>query len=153
MVGVRVPFLNPSIWRYALDDAGTGAMLWRGERGEVAAFNMVHRSGTEGWMGHSRCDRNRRARGSARTSCGRGSSGCGGRARGVIGLETMPRTMDNIGFYSIARSAAGSADADPDVRGGTGRPRAPLLGRLPLGDRDDVVAECRALLGRLLSGL
>ena len=26
-------------------------MLWRDERGEIAAFNMVHRSGREGWMG------------------------------------------------------------------------------------------------------
>src|SRR3974377_239774 len=51
MVGVRVPFLNPAIWRYALDDAGGGAMVWRGERGELVAFNMAHRSGTEGWMG------------------------------------------------------------------------------------------------------
>src|SRR5580698_11310103 len=51
MVGVRVPFLNPAVWRYAIDDAGTGALIWRGERGEVAAFNMVHRSGIEGWMG------------------------------------------------------------------------------------------------------
>src|SRR6185312_11246469 len=31
MVGVRVPNLNPAIWRYALDDAGDGAMVWRGE--------------------------------------------------------------------------------------------------------------------------
>ena len=51
MVGVRVPFLNPAIWRYAIEDADAGAMLWRDDRGHIAAFNMVHRSGTEGWMG------------------------------------------------------------------------------------------------------
>src|SRR5919112_5902532 len=51
MVGVRVPFLNPAIWRYAIDDAAGGAMLWRGERGEIIAFNVAHRSGAEGWMG------------------------------------------------------------------------------------------------------
>ena len=51
MVGVRVPFLNPSIWRYAIEDAAEGAMLWRDDRDHIAAFNMVHRSGTEGWMG------------------------------------------------------------------------------------------------------
>src|SRR2546423_12493252 len=51
MVGVRVPFLNPAIWRYAIEDAAEGAMLWRDDRGNIAAFNMVHRSGTEGWMG------------------------------------------------------------------------------------------------------
>ena len=26
-------------------------MIWRDERDEIAAFNMVHRSGVEGWMG------------------------------------------------------------------------------------------------------
>ena len=51
MVGVRVPFLNPTIWRYAIEDADDGAMLWRDDRGHIVAFNMVHRSGTEGWMG------------------------------------------------------------------------------------------------------
>ena len=51
LVGVRVPFLNPLIWRYAIEGAGAGAVLWRTERGAVAAFNIAHRSGTEGWMG------------------------------------------------------------------------------------------------------
>ena len=51
MVGVRVPFLNPSIWRYAIEDADGGALLWRDERDEIVAFNIVHRSGIEGWMG------------------------------------------------------------------------------------------------------
>src|SRR5438046_9513974 len=51
LFGVRVPYLNPQVWRYALRDAGTGAMLWRDESGEVVAFNIAHRSGSEGWMG------------------------------------------------------------------------------------------------------
>src|SRR3982074_2086850 len=51
LVGVRVPFLNPAVWRYAIDDAGDGAFVWRTERGEIAAFNMAHCSGIEGWMG------------------------------------------------------------------------------------------------------
>src|SRR5207237_9098269 len=51
LVGVRVPHLNPQVWRYALLDAGAGAMLWRDEAGHVVAFNIAHRSGTEGWMG------------------------------------------------------------------------------------------------------
>ena len=29
LVGVRVPYLNEAIWRYAITDAGGGAMLWR----------------------------------------------------------------------------------------------------------------------------
>src|SRR5437773_8854810 len=51
MVGVRVPYLNPAVWRYAIEDAHEGALLWRDDRGHVVAFNMVHRSGREGWMG------------------------------------------------------------------------------------------------------
>src|SRR5215207_8758061 len=51
MVGVRVPHLNPSIWRYAIEDADGGAMLWRDERGEIVGFNVAHHSGVEGWMG------------------------------------------------------------------------------------------------------
>src|SRR3954470_1590142 len=51
LVGVRVPMLNPAVWRYAVEDAAGGAMLWRDERGEIAAFNVAHVSGSEGWMG------------------------------------------------------------------------------------------------------
>src|ERR1700720_4095306 len=51
MVGVRVPHLNPQVWRYAIEDAAGGAMIWRDGRGAIAGFNMVHRSGVEGWMG------------------------------------------------------------------------------------------------------
>src|SRR3712207_7385576 len=38
-------------WRYAIEDAAEGAMLWRDERGDVVAFNVAHLSGVEGWMG------------------------------------------------------------------------------------------------------
>src|SRR3970040_445832 len=51
LVGVRVPQLNNLVWRYALEDAGEGSMVWRNAEGHMVAFNMVHRSGTEGWMG------------------------------------------------------------------------------------------------------
>src|SRR2546422_5063010 len=49
--------LNPHVWRYALLDAGDGAMLWRDEAGRVAAFNIAHRSGAEGWMGDRKSTR------------------------------------------------------------------------------------------------
>src|SRR5947208_15565008 len=48
LVGVRVPQLNPDVWRYALPDAGEGAMLWRDEACHVAAFNVARRSGVRG---------------------------------------------------------------------------------------------------------
>ena len=43
--------LNPLVWRYAIEDAGDGAMIWRDADGQLVAFNMVHQSGIEGWMG------------------------------------------------------------------------------------------------------
>ena len=29
MVGVRVPHLNPAVWKFAITDAEDGAMIWR----------------------------------------------------------------------------------------------------------------------------
>src|SRR5438093_538741 len=80
LVGVRVPHLNPHVWRYALLDAGDGAMLWRDEAGRVAAFNIAYRSGAEaGWV-RSPSGPTARAGASARRSCGRRPTGCSSRA-------------------------------------------------------------------------
>src|SRR4026207_1808579 len=51
MSSVRVPYLSREIWRYAIEDAGEGAMIWHDDGGQLAAFNMVPLSGVEGWMG------------------------------------------------------------------------------------------------------
>jgi len=45
MPGVRVPHLDPDIWRFALETAGRGAMVWRDRTGEIVAFNLAHLSG------------------------------------------------------------------------------------------------------------
>ena len=100
MVGVRVPFLNPAIWRYAIEDAGSGAMAWRGEREEIVAFNIAHRSGIEGWMGPLAVRPEWQGGGLGKEVVRTGISWLSEHATRVIGLETMPRTMDNIGFYS-----------------------------------------------------
>jgi GNAT superfamily N-acetyltransferase len=152
MVGVRVPFLNPAIWRYALDDAGGGAMVWRGERGELVAFNMAHRSGTEGWMGPLAVRPEWQGAGVGKDLVRAGIDWLKREGAQVIGLETMPRTMDNIGFYSSLGMLPGrltltlTCDAAPADRPGQ------LLGRLPLSERDDVIAECHALLDRQIPG-
>src|SRR3954451_24388943 len=100
MVGVRVPFLNPTIWRYAIEDADHGAMLWRDDRGHVVAFNMVHRSGTEGWMGPLAVRTEFQGNGTGKEVVSRGIQWLKDQGAVIIGLETMPRLMDNIGFYS-----------------------------------------------------
>src|SRR5688500_20213193 len=48
LVGVRVPHLNPLVWRYAIEDAADGAMLWRDAEGSIAGFNIVIRTGAVG---------------------------------------------------------------------------------------------------------
>ena len=152
MVGVRVPFLNPAVWRYAIEDAAGGAMLWRGDRGEIAAFNIAHRSGVEGWMGPLAVRPEAQGSGIGKEIVRAGiewlrSSGCR-----VVGLETMPRTMDNIGFYSALGFVPGrltltvTLDALPSER-----PPA-LLGRLPAGERERAADGCRALVASLLEG-
>ena len=35
----------------AIADAREGAMVWRDDRDNIAAFNVTHLSGAEGWMG------------------------------------------------------------------------------------------------------
>jgi GNAT superfamily N-acetyltransferase len=100
LVGVRVPQLNPDIWRYALRDAGAGAMLWYDEHDGLVAFNMVHRSGAEGWMGPLAVRTDRQEMGVGRTIVSAAIDWLSTQGVSTIGLETMPRTVENIGFYS-----------------------------------------------------
>jgi GNAT superfamily N-acetyltransferase len=100
LVGVRVPQLNNLVWRYALEDAGDGSMVWRDTDGQMVGFNMVHRSGTEGWMGPLAVRPDRQGEGLGSTMVRTGIEWLRSQGATTIGLETMPRTVDNIGFYS-----------------------------------------------------
>jgi GNAT superfamily N-acetyltransferase len=100
LVGVRVPRLNPVIWRYALLDAGDGAMLWRDEQDEVAGFNLAHHCGREGWMGPLAVRTDRQAAGIGKAVVRAAADWLIAQGVTTLGLETMPRTVDNIGFYT-----------------------------------------------------
>ena len=100
LTGVRVPSLNPAVWRYALRVAEGGAMLWRDERGSVAAFNVAHRSGAEGWMGPLAVRVDRQHGGFGKTIVRAAVEYLLKDGVTTLGLETMPRTVDNIGFYA-----------------------------------------------------
>jgi GNAT superfamily N-acetyltransferase len=100
LVGVRVPQLNTLVWRYALEDAGDGSMVWRDVDGQMVGFNMVHRSGTEGWMGPLAVRPDRQGEGIGSSMVRTGIDWLRSHGAATIGLETMPRTVDNIGFYS-----------------------------------------------------
>ena len=152
MVGVRVPFLNPSIWRYALEDAAEGAMIWRDDRDHIAAFNMVHRSGAEGWMGPLAVRTEYQGNGMGKEIVQRGVEWLKAQGSSVIGLETMPRTMDNIGFYSRLGFLPGRLTITMTLEAQRSVDGAVLFGRMSPRARDDALGQCRALVQRLLPG-
>jgi GNAT superfamily N-acetyltransferase len=153
LVGVRVPQLNTLVWRYALEDAGDGSMVWRDADGQMVGFNMVHRSGTEGWMGPLAVRPDRQGEGIGSAMVRTGIEWLRAQGATTIGLETMPRTVDNIGFYSriglvpghltvtlvhdVPRRAAGTAETLSSS--GTAF--------------EQRLEECRALTGRILPGV
>lgn len=100
LAGVRVPQLNPAVWRYALLSAGEGAMVWHDEDGRLAAFNLSHRSGAEGWMGPLAVRPDRQGAGLGKTVVRTAVDWLVDRGVTTLGLETMPRTVENVGFYA-----------------------------------------------------
>jgi hypothetical protein len=128
-------------------------MVWRDAEGKMVAFNMVHRSGTEGWMGPLAVRPDRQGEGLGSTMVRTGIDWLRTQGATTIGLETMPRTVDNIGFYSriglvpgrltvtlvheVPRRAAGSTE----LLSGAG---PAWTGRLE---------ECRRLSDRLIPGV
>ena len=154
MVGVRVPNLSPKVWRYAIEDAGAGAMIWRdgAGRGDIAAFNMVHRSGAEGWMGPLAVRTDLQASGTGKAVVERGVAWLRDAGARVIGLETMPRTMDNIGFYSSLGFMPGRLTVTLTVDARSADETPDLLGRLSMRDRDDTLGAMRALVDQMAPG-
>lgn len=146
MVGVRVPSLNPAIWRYAIDDAAEGAMLWRDAHGQIAAFNIAHHSGEEGWMGPLAVRPDCQGTGAGKIIVRAGIEWLEQQGARIIGLETMPRTMENIGFYSSLGfipkrlTVTLTLDSSPADRA------VSLLGRLGIRDRERAVEECLELV-------
>jgi GNAT superfamily N-acetyltransferase len=121
LVGVRVPFLNEAIWRYAINDAAGGAMLWRDEGDRLVAFNIAHRSGTEGWMGPLCVRPDRQLAGLGTDIVTAAIEWLKGQGARTIGLETMPRTVDNIGFYSGLGFVPGHLTLTMTAESGRGR--------------------------------
>ena len=152
MVGVRVPYLNPAVWRYAIEDADDGAMLWRDDRGHIAAFNMVHRSGSEGWMGPLAVRTEYQGTGLGKDIVTRGIEWLRQSGVLVLGLETMPRTMDNIGFYSRLGFMPGRLTLTTTLDASLSERPASLLGRRSALEKETALAECRELLHRVAPG-
>ena len=153
LVGVRVPPLNPAIWQYAVADAGEGAMLWRDARGAIAAFNIAHRSGIEGWMGPLAVRDDCQGAGQGKNVVTAGlellkRSGCE-----VIGLENdaghdgQHRLLFRTWFTPTRLMVTLTADAVTS-------PRPPrLLSSLRGAAHDSALMECAALTRAMLPGI
>ncbi len=154
LVGVRVPQLNQDIWRYAIHDAGEGAMLWYDERDDIVAFNIAHCSGTEGWMGPLAVRTDRQGRGIGRVVVETAIEWLQERGVCTLGLETMPRTVENIGFYSrlgflpnyLTMTMTGEASRE--------RVAGPFIrtSKLSPSERAALIERCRVRLDRSASG-
>jgi GNAT superfamily N-acetyltransferase len=156
MAGVRVPYLNPAVWRFAIADAREGAMLWRDDRGNIAAFNVTHLSGAEGWMGPLAVHPDFQSHGLGKSIVGAGVEWLKRKNAKVIGLETMPRTMDNIGFYSSLGMVPGyltvTTTVDATYAAEPLHGKSLRVGSLQSPDLDAAIGRCRALSSSLLSG-
>ena len=108
LAGIRVPPLSAVVWSYAIRLAGEGAMVWRDERGDIVAFNLAHQSGAEGWMGPLAVRPDRQGAGLGRTIVETAITRLRSAGVTTLGLETMPRTIENIGFYSRLGFVPGS---------------------------------------------
>lgn len=152
MVGVRVPHLNPAIWRYAIDDAAGGALVWRGDEGEIIAFNIAHCSGAEGWMGPIAVRPEWQGSGVGKVVVRAGVEWLRERGARVIGLETMPRTMDNIGFYSGLGFLPARLTLTLTLDAAASDAPVPFLGRLPSRAREEMTAVARQLTDAQIPG-
>lgn len=152
--GVRVPYLNPAVWQFAIEDAGEGAMTWRDARGDVVAFNMVHRSGSEGWMGPLAVRTDRQGQGHGQRIVRAGIEWLESHGARTIGLETMPRTIDNIGFYSQLGFVPDhlTVTLQRDRPRNTGRPGV-RLDAAANASRAAAIEECRALASAVVAGV
>lgn len=152
LVGVRVPPLNPAIWQYAIEDAGDGALYWRDERENIAAFNMVHQSGAEGWMGPLCVRPDRQGSGVGKTIVLSGVSLLKRRNARVVGLETMPRTMDNIGFYAALGFVPSFLTVTLSLDAAIGDHSPVLLSRLFGLEKEHAIDACKTLTERVQPG-
>ena len=152
MVGVRVPHLNPSVWKFAIADAEDGAMIWRNARDGIAAFNMVHRSGVEGWMGPLAVHPDYQGQGIGKMIVSSGVEWLKKQGARVIGLETMPRTMDNVGFYSTLGFVPGHLTVTVTLEAARAGIQSTTISSLNPHERELAVRQCRALLEQLAPG-
>jgi GNAT superfamily N-acetyltransferase len=155
LAGMRVPPLNPAVWIYALRDAADGAMVWRDDQGEPVAFNIAHQSGAEGWMGPLAVKPEFQGLGLGRTIVEAAVARLLSAGVTTLGLETMPRTVENVGFYSRLGFSPGCLTITVGRDLGRKRRTAEVGRRLSAvseAERAQLVAGCRAATDAIAPG-
>ena len=154
LIGVRVPQLNPLVWRYALLDAAEGAMIWRDEHEDIAAFNVAHQAGAEGWMGPLAVRPDRQGTGIGKTIVRTAADWLIDRGVRTLGLETMPRTPENIGFYArLGFQPAFLTVTLTNEIVTRGHPAPVLLSRRNADDKEAAMQAGRQLVATLVPGI
>jgi hypothetical protein len=142
------------VWRYALLDAGDGAMVWRDEHGDIAAFNVAHQAGAEGWMGPLAVRPDRQSTGVGKTVVRTAADWLIDRGITTLGLETMPRTPENIGFYARLGFIPGYLTVTLTNEIATrGHPDPVLLSRRQGEPREAAMEAARLLVNDLIPGI
>jgi GNAT superfamily N-acetyltransferase len=126
-------------------------MLWRDGAGEFAAFNFAHALGTEGWMGPLAVRDDLQGQGMGHRIVEAGVAHLKHAGCTTIGLETMPRTMDNIGFYASMGFVPAPLTITVTMDGVAG-PAPHLLGHTGSAEREALLQECAALLAAVRPG-
>lgn len=129
-------------------------MVWRDEHEEIAAFNVAHLAGAEGWMGPLAVRPDRQSSGVGKTIVRTAADWLIDRGITTLGLETMPRTPENIGFYARLGFIPGYLTVTLTNEIATrGHPAPVLLSRRSGDDKEAAMAAGRRLVSDLVSGI
>jgi hypothetical protein len=129
-------------------------MLWFDEENELIAFNIAHRSGAEGWMGPLAVRSDSQGFGAGKMIVQAAVDWLRKKGASTVGLETMPRTVENIGFYSrlgfVPQHLTLTMTGDARQRAKHGQ--LVPLSELSREDQEGLVERCRDRLDRSASG-
>ncbi len=157
MPGARIPPLDPAFLALEHEVAGDGALALE-YRGRVAGFILARSHGNEGWFGPLAVKPSRQGHGFGKLLVERAVAWLQERRCRTIGLETMPRTIRNLGLYTSLGFRPGhlvvtcriEIPADlPDVPG----VRIASLAESPAPARDRAFAELKGWWDEIAPGL
>src|SRR6266576_4547828 len=120
----------------------------------IAACNVAHQGEAEVWMGPLADRPDRQATGGGKTIVRTAADWLIDRGITTLGLETMPRTPENIGFYARLGFIPGYLTVTLTNEIATrGHPAPVLLSRRSGDEKEAAMAAGRRLVSDLISGI